>query len=138
MLQSIAINEAFGWVWFVFGMGTGAALGMRFARESFLGGYGSWERRLLRLGHISFFGLGLINILFAYSAPRIDLATPWISVASWSLIIGGITMPTCCALAAWRKRTKSLFVIPVVSLLIGALITAWGLVRAAVSQGVQP
>lgn len=127
------INEAFGWVWFVFGMLSGAVLGLGFARPDFLGGYGSWERRLLRLGHISFFGLGLINILFAVSVPRVALAAPWPMLASWALIVGGITMPACCALAAWRKPMRNLFPIPVLTLLLGASITATGLVLGGVA-----
>lgn len=121
------VNEAFGWVWFVLGMASGAALGLGFARPEFLGGYGSWERRLLRLGHISFFGLGLINILFAFSVARVALPAPWPVVASWALVVGGITMPLCCALAAWRKPMRNLFPVPVLSLLLGASITAVGL-----------
>lgn len=127
------INEAFGWVWFVFGMLSGAVLGLGFARPDFLGGYGSWERRLLRLGHISFFGLGLINILFAVSVPRVALAAPWPMLASWALIVGGITMPACCTLAAWRKPMRNLFPIPVLTLLLGASITATGLVLGGVA-----
>jgi len=130
------VNEAFGWIWFVLGMGSGALLGLGFARESFLGGYGSWERRLLRLGHISFFGLGLINILFALSIDRIGLGDPWTPVASWSLIVGGVAMPTCCALAAFHKSAKSLFAVPVIALLLGASITALGLTLGVVGGGV--
>ncbi len=125
------VNEAFGWIWFVLGMVSGAGLGLGFARPEFLGGYGSWERRLLRLGHISFFGLGLINILFAFSLPRVALAAPWPVVASLALVVGGITMPLCCALSAWRKPMRNLFPVPVLSLLLGASITAVGLVVAA-------
>lgn len=127
------VNEVFGWIWFVLGMLSGAALGLGFAHPEFLGGYGSWERRLLRLGHISFFGLGLINILFAVSLPRVALPAPWPVVASGALIVGGITMPACCALAAWRKPLRNLFPIPVLSLLLGASITAAGLVLGGVA-----
>ena len=126
------LNEGFGWIWFVLGMVSGAALGLGFARPGFLGGYGSWERRLLRLGHISFFGLGLINILFALALPRVALESPWPAVASWALIVGGVTMPLCCGLAAWRQPLRNLFPVPVVSLLAGASITAVGLASGAV------
>lgn len=129
------VNEAFGWIWFVLGMGSGALLGLGFAREGFLGGYGSWERRILRLGHISFFGLGLINILFALAVARIDAPEAWISVASWALIVGGVTMPLTCALSAWRKPMRNLFPVPVLSLLLGASITAFGLTAPLLSNG---
>ncbi len=126
------INEAFGWVWFLVGMLSGAMLGLGFAREGFLGGYGSWERRLLRLGHVSFFGLGLINILFAHSVARVSLDAPWPMVASVSLVVGGVTMPVCCGLSAWKKPLKALFPIPVVALLMGTGITAIGIVTGGV------
>lgn len=122
------VNEAFGWVWFLMGMLSGAVLGLGFAREGFLGGYGSWERRLLRLGHVSFFGLGLINILFAHSVARVSLDAPWPMVASVSLVVGGVTMPVCCGLSAWKKPLKVMFPIPVVALLVGTGITAVGIV----------
>ncbi len=127
------VNEAFGWAWFVLGMLSGAVLGLGFAREGFLGGYGSWERRLLRLGHVSFFGLGLVNILFAHSVARVSLDAPWPMLASVSLVVGGVTMPVCCGLSAWKKPLKVLFPIPVVALLVGTGITAVGIVIGGVS-----
>lgn len=123
----LAPNEALGWLWFVLGMVTGAALGSAFQRDDFMGGYASWPRRLLRLGHVSFFGLGLINILFALSLPRVSLGAPWPAVASWALAVGALTMPACCAVAAWRRRAKPLFAVPVIALLLGASLTALGL-----------
>ena len=39
-------------------------LGMFFHGENWLGGYASFKRRMYRLGHISFFGLGAVNMLF--------------------------------------------------------------------------
>jgi hypothetical protein len=128
-------NEVFGWVWFVLGMASGAVLGLGFARDGFLGGYGSWERRLLRLGHVSFFGLGLINILFAHSVARVSLGAPWPMAASVLLIVGGVAMPVCCGLAAWRKPAKVLFPIPVAALLLGTGITAVGLTAGLAAGG---
>ncbi len=67
---SIPPNEAFAWILILLGMVSGAVLGWRFQEEGFLGGYTSRRRRLLRLGHISFFGLGAINLFFAQSLTR--------------------------------------------------------------------
>lgn len=128
------VNEAFGWAWFVLGMLSGAALGLGFRREAFMGGYASWRRRLARLGHISFFGLGLINVLFAISAQRLTLGPGWIDTASWALIAGGVTMPLCCGLAAWIPKTRHLFAIPVLTLLLGTTITAIGLLGSEVAS----
>jgi hypothetical protein len=123
------INEAFGWFWIIFGFLSGMVIGMLFHDEQWLGGYASHSRRLIRLGHISLVGLGMLNILFAHTVGRISLSLPLISIASWAFIFGGISMPICCGLMAWDKRWHLLFALPVTSLLIGAVLTFWGLIR---------
>jgi len=132
------INEAFGWAWLTLGMVAGAALGARFQDESWLGGYSSWRRRLLRLGHIAMIALGMLNILFALSAPRIALPAPWPSFAGWLMIAGAVLMPLCCALAAIDKRHCRWFPVPVLALLGAGAITATGLARALFLQGGAP
>src|SRR4051794_35973183 len=61
------LNWSFGWVWILLGFLSGAAIGLRFHREDFLGGYTSFRRRIVRLGHISLVALGMLNLLFATS-----------------------------------------------------------------------
>ncbi len=122
-------NEAFAWLLFLLGMVSGAILGLRFQEEKFLGGYASRPRRLLRLGHISFFGLGAINLFFAQSLARADLAPHWASIAGWLMILGGIAMPLCCAINAWRARFQPLFAVPVLSLTTGVIVLLTGLVQ---------
>ena len=73
----MVVNEAFGWLWIVLGFASGTLLGLKFQSESWLGGYGSHRRRLIRLGHISFLGLGFLNILFAHSVPQLRLSQAW-------------------------------------------------------------
>ena len=123
------LNEAFGWGWILLGFLSGAILGLRFQREDFLGGYAALPRRMVRLGHISFFGLGLLNILFALSGPRIRLDPAWMAVASGAFVAGGLTMPLCCGLMAWRPSLQPLFAIPVASLVLGATLACLGLAR---------
>ncbi len=122
------LNEAFGWLWVVMGFASGTLLGMKFQGEQWLGGYGSHPRRLIRLGHISFFGLGILNILFAHSLERIHLSPILFMLASRSLILGALTMPVCCGLMAWKREFQPLFIVPVLSLLIGGVLTFLGLV----------
>jgi hypothetical protein len=122
-------NEVFGWAWILLGMLSGMALGMRFQRDDWLAGYASFPRRLIRLGHISFLGLGFLNILFTLSAPRVRLGSAALEVASWSLVIGGLTMPACCALLAWRRGLHALFAVPVASLVLGGSLVVFGLLR---------
>lgn len=123
------LNETFGWVWILLGVLSGLALGLGFHRDEWMGGYGSFRRRLLRLGHISFLGLGFLNILFAMSAERVHLPPLGLSAASWALVVGGVTMPTCCALMAWRREFYLLFGVPVASLLIGVGLVVVGIAR---------
>ena len=124
-------NEAIGWIWITLGFLSGALIGLGFHREGFCGGYASFERRLLRLGHIAFFGTGFINIAFALSSARLDLAAPWPTVAGWCLVVGAVAMPVCCAIAArvgpQKQKAMGLFVLPVLSLTTGGVITAIGL-----------
>jgi hypothetical protein len=124
----VAVNETFGWLWLFTGVLTGLLLGLRFHEESWLGGYASHPRRLLRLGHVSFMGLGILNLLFAASASRTGLASGALALASWTMLIGGVTMPACCALVAWRRSLHLVFAVPVASLLIGVGLVAWGMV----------
>lgn len=123
------INEAFGWFWIILGLLSGMTIGMLFHDEQWLGGYGSYARRLIRLGHIAFVGLGILNILFAHSIERVAIPLPLVSVASWAFIIGGISMPLCCGLMALDKRWHMLFAVPVTSLLVAAILTFLGLTR---------
>ena len=126
----VTLNAAFGWIWITLVMASGALIGLRFYREDWLGGYDSWRRRLVRLGHISFFGLGILNVLFAMTAPHVSLGASARVIASWAFVIGGVTMPLVCGLAAWRQSLRSLFVIPVASLLTAAITITLGTLKA--------
>jgi len=114
----VALNLWAAWIGILLGFISGAAAGMGFHRENWLGGYGSWRRRMIRLGHISFFGLAFVNLAYALTVRTMDLseinpATPLL------LIIGAIAMPTVCFLAAWRQPFRHLFLIPVTALILG-------------------
>ncbi|UWZ81847.1 hypothetical protein [Occallatibacter riparius] len=110
-----------GWVGMLAGVLSGAVIGLLFHRDDWMGGYGSYRRRLTRLGHISFFGLGFLNLLFAATAIQLNLSGNWLATASWGLMAGAITMPVCCFLSAWRKPLRHLFPIPVLSVTAGIL-----------------
>lgn len=116
-----------GWVGILLGVVSGALIGLFFHQEDWLGGYDSYRRRLLRLGHISFFGLGFVNLFFGLTIHLLHLSGPQIDAASWCFIVGAISMPVCCFLSAWRKPFRHLFPVPVGSVLIGVilLLLAW-------------
>ena len=116
-------NWAFGWGWILVGFLSGAVIGMGFHREEFLGGYASLRRRLVRLGHICFVALGVLNLLFALSPLHQTGAT---NVASVAWIVGAVLMPAVCFLSAWRERFRALFFLPVLALMAGAVLTLVG------------
>lgn len=123
-------NLIFAWCWFVMGVASGTIQGLWFHRDGWMGGYDSWPRRLTRLGHIAFFGTGLLNLCFAITVLLLDLKGFMVQWASPLLIIGAVAMSSVCYLAAWRKPMRHLFFIPVISLMLGVgLMTAcllWG------------
>ena len=117
------LNLIVAWLWIFLGFASGMVLGLFFHRENWLGGYASLKRRLYRLGHISFFGLGAVNLLFWLSVKGIPAPGPLVDFASVAFIVGAITMPLCCALMAHFPPARHLFAVPVLSLLLGAALT---------------
>lgn len=125
--QLLHWNLVFAWGWIVLGFLSGLVLGLFFHREEWLGGYGSWMRRLYRLGHISFFGLGMANLLFFCTVRALPSAPASLDVASVAFLAGGVTMPLCCALVAHCRAARHVFAIPVISLLVAGGATFVGI-----------
>lgn len=121
------LNLIGGWLGMLAGVVSGATFGLMFHNDGWMGGYSSYPRRLTRLGHISFFGLAFVNLFFAATAAQLHLSRVYLSVASWGLVVGAITMPLCCFLSAWHKPLRHLFPIPVVSVFAGilAILVGW-------------
>ena len=115
------LNFYAAWIGILFGFIAGAILGLFFHDESWMGGYSSWRRRMARLGHISFFGIALINLLYALSIAvfNVQIASPY---PSYFFIAGAITMPLICFLSAYKKSFRHLFPVPVLCLVAGTLI----------------
>jgi len=118
-----------GWLGMLGGAASGALLGLRFHRDEWLGGYGSFRRRLMRLGHIAFFGLGFLNLLFAFSVRALPVPAPFGHVAAAGFVLAAVTMPLTCFLAAWRPSFRHLFPVPVAGVLAGilSLLLGWGI-----------
>lgn len=124
-----ALNLWAAWTGIAAGMASGALMGLFFHREGWLGGYASWPRRLLRLGHVSFFGIAFLNLAYAATV-RLVGEPPAGAAISWLLVAGALLMPAVCGLAAWRKPFRHLFFVPVL-----ALAAATGLL---IDGGLQP
>jgi hypothetical protein len=112
------INLYAVWIGFLAGCISGAVPGLFFYQEDWLGGYPSWRRRMIRLAHISFFGIAFINLAFVVSAHTFSIDS---GIASWSLIVGAVSMPLVCYLSAFKSFFRHLFFIPVVSICIGVV-----------------
>lgn len=124
MTHSIGeINLVLAWLWIVLGFVAGSALGLGFHREDWLGGYASFRRRLYRLGHISFFGLAIINLLFYFTARTWVATTVWGNIASWGFIVGALGMPACCFVVANRPEFRAAFAVPIASLIVAGVLT---------------
>jgi hypothetical protein len=106
------------WIGLLAGCISGAIPGLFFYKEDWLGGYPSWRRRMIRLAHISFFGIGFINLVFVVSGYIFSIDSG-VRITSYSLIIGAITMPLVCYLSAIKPLFRHFFFIPVVSICIG-------------------
>lgn len=97
----------------------GGAIGLFFHSESWAGGYASFRRRLLRLGHVSLFGIGFLNLFFGLSIEPLALAQGHAQLASLAFLVAVVLMPATCFLAAWKQPFRHLFPIPVLAILIG-------------------
>ena len=119
------LNWYGGWMLVLAAFLTGIFLGLYFHREDFWGGYSGFSRRIFRLGHIALAALGMMNVLFSFSAwPAPDTLTG--NVASWSFLVGGNSMPGVCFLTSWRAEFRHLFFIPVTALITAVFWTLAG------------
>jgi hypothetical protein len=76
---------------------------------------------MVRLGHISFFGIAIINLIYALSVQvfSIQATSPY---PSYLFVAGAVTMPLICFLSAWKRFFRHIFFIPVLCLIIGTLL----------------
>lgn len=112
------------WIGFLLGSLAGIAPGMYFHRDDWLGGYGTWPRRMVRLAHIAFFGIGILNLAFALTVRSLGLEDG-IALSSALLILGAITMPLVCYLSAFRWGFRRLFPVPALSVTAGVAVFLW-------------
>jgi hypothetical protein len=118
-------NWYFGWGLLLSAFVTGAAIGLFFHVDDFLGGYLSFRRRLIRLGHIAQAALGMLNILYGLS-PWPEHGRIEALAATVAFIVGGLSMPLVCFLTGWRKGFRHLFFVPVTALVLAVLFTLSG------------
>ncbi len=118
------INIYVAWVAFLLGGLSGAVTGLFFHKADWLGGYDSWQRRMIRLGHIAFFGIGLLNLSLALTAQALGV-TSGLTLPSWLLIVAAATMSTVCYLSAYKMAFRHLFFIPATSTILAVASFLW-------------
>lgn len=128
--MDIKLNLLFAWVWIFLCFVTGMVMGMFFHGENWLGGYGSFQRRMYRLGHISFFGLGVVNLCFFLTMKALGATGDSAVAASWCFIIGAITMPLSCVIMAHFPKAHAIFAVPVLSLIAGGALTLMEVIKS--------
>ena len=121
------INILFGWAWMCVGFLSGMILGLRADGEQWLGGYASLTRRYLRLAHVAFVALSIINILYGRELGTIDLPNHFKNIGSALMIFGAAGVPLACISAAFLRKTRYLLPVPAAAVLIGVIILLIGL-----------
>ena len=128
-IQIPQINLLLAWVGILLGFGSGFWMGLNFQKENWLGGYASWKRRLYRLGHISFFGLALMNLAFYFTVKNFSQFSRGVEIASMGFSLGAISMPICCAIMAHQPKWRAVFLVPVLSLITAGTMTLLEIVK---------
>jgi hypothetical protein len=123
------LNIKFGWLWLLMGIFEAAIIGMFVFNSDWLGGYTSLIRRFIRLSHIAFMALSIVNILYGFCLPLTTLSGTLRKIGSYCMILAAITMPIICILSAFYLNFKSLFVLPVIFFLTAVVIIVIGLFR---------
>jgi hypothetical protein len=133
-----ALNRAIGFTSLLTGVASGMILGLwsfggPLPVPTAIGEYGDLPRRLLRLGHIAFFGLGLINLAIAGHWRRLDLDRQAARRALWLMNLGNLGLPPLLLAAAWQPVLLYLMPAPVVCVFAALALCAVGAWRACVA-----
>ena len=122
------INIIFGWAWMCVGLILGLTMGMRAEGEQWLGGYASITRRYLRLGHVAFIALSIINILYGIELGTAGTPLYVRSIGSPLMIFGAAGVPLTCISAAFFRKAKYFLPLPALALLVGTGMLVIGMI----------
>lgn len=128
---SDAWNRRVGWVSLAVGVTTGLVMGLwsfdgPVAVPEWLGAYDATSRRLVRLGHIAFLGLGILDILLARELPRLDLGPAAKRVASRAMILGNVLLPVALFAAGACPPLKYVLPVPATAVFVALVLAAKG------------
>jgi len=125
------LNRTVGWSSLVAGAASGILLGLwsfdgPVEVPRWLGEYPDTSRRLVRLGHIAFFGVGILNILLSHELARTSLGAVARRIASVSLNLGNVFLPLVLIAAGAVRPVKYLLPVPALCVLLAVSIAAAG------------
>jgi hypothetical protein len=124
-------NRRIGWASTCLGAASGLIMGLwsfdgPFPVPGWLGEYDQTARRLARLGHIAFFGLGILNVLVAAELRRPSLDALGRRIASWAMNFGNIFLPLTLFAAAAYRPLKYFMSAPALAVFVALALTAYG------------
>jgi hypothetical protein len=128
------LNRVVAWICLALGAGTGLVMGLwsfdgPVRVPEWLGDYGETSRRLARLGHIAFFGIGMLNLFVVAELRRIHFNRLLRRIALMAINFGNIFLPLSLFLAAGFHPMKYLMSLPATLILVALVIVAWGVCR---------
>ncbi|MFD0981518.1 hypothetical protein [Tropicimonas aquimaris] len=95
-----------------------------------VGDYDALPRRLLRLGHIAFFGLGILNIMLARQLGSRHRSEASMRLALGAMNFGNVGLPLTLIGAAFFEPAKYLMSVPAMAVTLALLLGA----RAAIAD----
>ncbi len=124
----------FGWFWIVTGIIIGAIVSMwafngPLTPPSSMEDYAALPRRFLRLSHIAFIALGMINILYGLCYDLANLKKTFKEISSVFLVTGTLLMPLILLFSAFIEKLKLFSALPISLILISLIIFCYGLSR---------
>jgi hypothetical protein len=129
--MDVSSNRKMGWASLALGAASGLVLGLWSFQgplpvPELLGDYDDVARRLARLGHIAFFGLGILNLLLAGELSRSRLTDSGRRIAGTAMNLGNLLMPPILFCAAAWHPAKYLLPVPATAVFVALILAAWG------------
>ena len=124
-------NRMVGWTSLAVGIAVGLVLGLwsfdgPLQPPAWIGEYSDTSRRLVRLGHIAFIGLGLIDVLIERELLRSALGRAGRAVTSWSMVVGNVLLPITLFGAAAYRPAKYFMAVPATAVFVALVLAAYG------------
>jgi len=93
---------------------------------AWVGGYSELPRRLIRLGHIALFALGMINLMLARQHAGFGLPERTTRLALAAMNIGNLLMPALLFATVFLPAMKYLLAVPALAVTLALAIAAHG------------